>query len=189
MLGNLRIRSVGSPNQTGATPTPTPSPPTRAHLNSKRNYTAAGWKDRDPHVDSQTGIGHYEPNDVVRLSARVRDESLRDNLLNINQLNPSTLSVTFEFLGSNNSSLGELSAETKVAKNTLLDYDDYELVQRVSAEASTFRTARPPSDVRSGTRRHHSKIPHPFCRTIATEMAEQAMGPSPWRTAPCMPGD
>ena len=64
----------------------------------------------------------------------VRDESLRDNLLNINQLNPSTLSVTFEFFGSDNSSLGELTAETKVAKNTLLDYDDYELVgQRVSA--------------------------------------------------------
>ena len=133
--GGRVIAQSSPPDQPNATPTPTPTPepPSLGTPELEARLHSCGVEDRDPHVDSETGIGHYEPGDVIRLSARVRDDSLRDDILNVNFLNPSTLSVTFEFMASDNSSLGELTAETKVAKNTLLDYDDYELVQRVSA--------------------------------------------------------
>ncbi len=133
--GRYKYDEPNSPGQTDATPTPTPTPelPSPGTPELEARLHSCGVEDRDPHVDRQTGIGYYSPDDDVRLSARVRDDSLRDNLLNVNQLNPSILSVTFEFLDSDNSSLGELTTETKLVKNTLLTYDDYELVQRVRA--------------------------------------------------------
>ena len=127
--GRSVIAQSSLPNQTDVPPTPTPEPPGLGTPELDAQLLSCGVEDRDPHVDRQTSIGHYEPGDVVRLSARARNDSLTA-FPGVK----STLSVTFEFFGSDNSKLGELSSETDLrAGLQLVGTDDYELVRRVTA--------------------------------------------------------